>query len=1028
MNRCIIILIATCLYSAAADFEWQTPQAKALPNGTLEWTPQPFTYTAGNTVRYIDYENGKDSNPGTKAAPWKHHPWDTQATGNAKAHKGAATFVFKGGVIYRGRLEGKSSGSTDDPVRLTRDPSWGDGEAMIYGSHRIAGGWRKGGKGLADKVAAKAKIWYIDLPKHVDPRNLWLLKKGQITALPLARTPNWHIEGDDDDDPKEGWYRFRRTAKHVKHEGKVRYAMQLDPKLPKDPDFYEGSHIRYEWGPVMGTPSPSMIYDYDPKRHELIAHSFFPQLSQNRKTYIGSRRIFGGSRYSFEDNPMYVDEPGEWWLSTSGKTKGRLYLLPPKGIDPNSVTFEAGMHENLIVLSETQNLEIAGLTFRFSNMPPRLDWIWRSNPAAILHQGAGSGIAIRNNTFEHVNAAVHIEANDNEIDDILIADNRIIHADHMAIAISGPKKPGNGRVGHVRILRNKMYAIGFRPMRMHNGHAVTVSFAERATVAGNILHRTGGWGISISGGKSSGVPGMVPFARHLIFNNSVTDPMLFSNDWGGIETWQGGPFYVFNNHVHNPIGIMGFGNRRFGHAYYMDGAFKNYLFNNIASGRSSKPKSVESNTAAFQEIHSYQNTFFNNTAYRFLNASRRQASQSGRDKFLSNIFQDIGERAFRHSDSKNTDPNAMDAGKQKKHFDYPTNAYSSNIFHKVDRIGNFHALGGDFPTAEGFSEALGKVNSLMTDVGTIVEQAPLRDPANGDFRPTDNSAAIDKGSKVFVPWALYGVVGEWHFTPRRDDPTRILDEHWYMFDAHIDRHHYGKVPMSPLQAVAVSADDFTDGPLENWIPGALKLDGRKQYLRLGHETIAQPVGYKHKGKTHQVSGPNKPTVEIYEQNFLIEAYLKSTDRDGTLVQKLDKTAGYALAFREGKLVLTLRQGGKVFYTLSTEAAIQAGEWRHVIAEVDREEDAAFYIDGKRVAAVADGEISQASLANGGDFLVAKELACALDFLRVCHGTLADAKTSIDELYAWQFTGPALSDMRGRKPMGKRRDAGALELE
>jgi hypothetical protein len=51
---------------------------------------------------------------------------------------------------------------------------------------------------------------------------------------------------------------------------------------------------------------------------------------------------------------------------------------------------------------------------------------------------------------------------------------------------------------------------------------------------------------------------------------------------------------------------------------------------------------------------------------------------------------------------------------------------------------------------------------------------------------------------------------------------------------------------------------------------------------------------------------------------------------------------------------------------------------------------------------------------------------AIDFLRIAHGTLADAHTSIQELYAWQFDGPAERDMRGVKPLGKGRDAGAIE--
>jgi hypothetical protein len=52
-----------------------------------------------------------------------------------------------------------------------------------------------------------------------------------------------------------------------------------------------------------------------------------------------------------------------------------------------------------------------------------------------------------------------------------------------------------------------------------------------------------------------------------------------------------------------------------------------------------------------------------------------------------------------------------------------------------------------------------------------------------------------------------------------------------------------------------------------------------------------------------------------------------------------------------------------------------------------------------------------SLANSGDFFVGKGsaglLRGELDFLRVSRGTLADALTSIEELYAWQFAGPFL---------------------
>jgi hypothetical protein len=52
----------------------------------------------------------------------------------------------------------------------------------------------------------------------------------------------------------------------------------------------------------------------------------------------------------------------------------------------------------------------------------------------------------------------------------------------------------------------------------------------------------------------------------------------------------------------------------------------------------------------------------------------------------------------------------------------------------------------------------------------------------------------------------------------------------------------------------------------------------------------------------------------------------------------------------------------------------------------------------------------------------------IDFLRLSKGTLADARTSIKELYHWELDGPFLRDFTGKLPLGKARDAGAIEVE
>ena len=100
----------------AAPYSWQLPHAAYSTNGDLLWQPQPFVYQAGASIRYIDFAAGNDANNGTSTAtPWKHHPWDPAATGNAAAANGIHTYVFKRGVTYYGRLVPRDSGVAGNP-------------------------------------------------------------------------------------------------------------------------------------------------------------------------------------------------------------------------------------------------------------------------------------------------------------------------------------------------------------------------------------------------------------------------------------------------------------------------------------------------------------------------------------------------------------------------------------------------------------------------------------------------------------------------------------------------------------------------------------------------------------------------------------------------------------------------------------------------------------------------------------------------------------------------------------------------
>jgi hypothetical protein len=301
---------------------------------------------------------------------------------------------------------------------------------------------------------------------------------------------------------------------------------------------------------------------------------------------------------------------------------------------------------------------------------------------------------------------------------------------------------------------------------------------------------------------------------------------------------------------------------------------------------------------------------------------------------------------------------------------------------------------------------------------------------------------VDKGVKVFVPWALSGVVGEWNFYPAGNDPRHIMDEHWYMTDYHVSRDDYYKRPMYPLKGVNVTAADFVQGPLEDWIPGALNFAAaKKQYAVLAQGDMMKPFSFEDLKKSrHEDARPEQCTVEgealknpqIYFGNLLIEIYFKTTPgHTGGVLMEKKMGNGYSLVVNPvGGVSFTVKGTGAAA-TVESKARVNDGQWHQAIVEADRQaRTLTVYVDGRKDAAAA-GVDNSVSLANEGDVFVGgtpegRHLDGTLDFLRIAHGTLADADTTIEELYAWEFDGPFLRDFTGRKSAGARRDAGAIE--
>ncbi len=1164
----LAVLLMLAGVALGQNYSWQQVPAKVDEKGDLSWAPKQFQFQAGDTVRYIDYENGDDANDGAaKNSAWKHHPWDLNATGQAGAYvTPGTTYVFKGGVLYRGALVRDEVAPANQPTRLTCDPEWGEGKAIISGAEVVTG-WKQGANHPDIPEAEKVWVTDIDFLSH----RFWMAGEDGFTRLHLARTPNWK-ESNPEDVLGEWWTWKKGGTGPNPDNPEQKMIVGEDPRITEYPrEYFEDAKVWTKWGFVMGTPIATKVLGVDVNEGKLAF----------KGAYYGSNRqqnVYTGQRYYLEDKPHYLDQAGEIWVEKTGENSARVYLRLDDGKDPNKLRIEAAKRYILVESTKLENVEISNLEFRFNNRAWDFGESWffgkYQAPAAIEIDGTARNVSIHHCAFENVITAVDAQASDplDLIDTFSISDNDMREIENRGIYVDiASNEDGKGPFGRrVSIMRNRMYRVGLRAERTSNGAGIHVTYPQTIEVAGNMLDRMYGPGIFVFGGKASGKQGEAPFTRFLIHHNKVTDSLLTCSDWGGIETWQGGPQYVWNNISGNPGGYHNkkydkFEGSRFGHAYYIDGGFKNYYFNNIAWGKNNDTEDKTlANTAGIQGIIGYQNTFLNNTIYKFREGSRQQAPENGRNKHLGNIFQDISQRVFMYASSRKQapDPNQMDVPDDEGSYAYHTMAWANNVFYDITgNLGAFEESGRWFATVESFSKALQQRGALTTDVGVMAEKSPLANPAEHDFRLTDGSPAIEYGCKTFVPWGLYGVVGEWPFTVNREDPSVVIDEHWNMTKYFGDRKGYKSQPMYPLTGVNISKDHYVAGPLEDWTEGALKLNGKDQYLMLEHAKTVEPVSIKDQirvpggwalvthpdalaigekfkvkvelpndidlgrqvfvqlgytiprnwggimdvsqtqtvtgpgpyefelessqpedqevtafvlvvsyskldtredttrsatirmdladavgagkvktttldryGKTVEISGSDIKSPQIYQTNFLIETYIKvEPNAKGVICQKWND-GGYMLKVDDnGKIMFRAGAGDELTHNspiIRSKAVVADGKWHHVIAESDRTNIGfRIYIDGK-LDNSGWGIFAAHKVQNEGDFYVGgtpdgENLACTLEFLRISQGTLADAQTTIDELYTWQFDGPQFRDFMSKEPVGKR-DAGAIE--
>lgn len=974
----LLFALSVTAQQSSSVYSWEKPQARVLPNGGLEWAPEAFQFTKGPSVRYIDFDNGDDTSDGlTTGTAWKHHPWDASATGNAKASTGIQTYVFKRGVVYRGVLTAKESGMADNPVRLTSDPEWGTGEAAIYGSVKVTEGWIKADATVAPSIPNADKVWYKNVGALANPTKVVCeVQETGISRVVLARAPNFV---NTPAEPMQKWWSFTAKTK-----GSTNLSLTDSKNFTwtavnalKDGDVWA-----IEDAVVMATLWKQKINDYNP----------------TTKTITVTDPNFGGKdcKYYVENTPYLLDVPGEYYFD---RATNRMFIRLPGDKDPNTTTLEIASRSTLINISSKNYIEISGLTFGFTTYDNVRYGQADGMPTIKIENS--SNIVVKNCKFQYLNGGIMANGT---AKNMVITDNEMKCMDDFSILLNGPDE--------VSILRNKIFENGTRHLgRWYSSIPAIAGELTVGEIAGNIIEHTWGSGINFTWGKGGSSNANVPFIRGLVHHNRVSHSLQGVNDYGGIESWQGGPVYTYNNisedaqgwHYNWWIGNV----MSLGYPFYFDGSFKQYVFNNIVKGTG-----WNKNSAAYNQVLGYYNMYVHNDAYNvasFTGSGDGNLSVDGQNYYLSNVS-DSTQKQFDHTTKL--------AG-------IPYESFANNFFSFTPFKGNFLTNGGGTRFEFSFSEFVNKLNSLNPDLGQVGYESSKRvfaKPAAGDFRPTATSELIDKGVKFFAPFPLKAVVGEWHFYKHAADSSLIKGENFYFTSEFTNRETYNKFPKNHMKAYGLSKESFVKGMLEDFDEGALVFDGATTYCSLTNSVTSKTICNN---------------VDMTTNSFIVEACYKTAQGHdgGVLVSKAGATGyGYQMeVLSEGDIRFSILNNGNAVFSQQASAAGIDGNWVHVLAEINRTAAIVnIYINGVLANTSTNGTMPAAgvSMTNAADLLVGKNQSGSyfegtMDFMRISKGTLADAKTTIEELYKWEFDGPFLYDFAGNRPIGQR-DAGALE--
>jgi hypothetical protein len=459
--------------------------------------------SGSDTAYYVDYDNGDDDNDGhSPAAAWKHAPGDIQAEANPAAVElePGARILFRGSVIYRGRIDIPGDGSENHPITYQGNawPGEQDLKAVIDGGDLLTEWTPCESAQACGGNPDYAALYYTYLPASVDPLSVNLHEVDTTTGEDDFLWPA------QDPDPSEPYFYDDQSDYRVVSQSDLTRTSLTDPDYfhQSAPDYWDDSYILVWINPnIVET---SAITDFDPGTHTVT----FEDLGENA-IYPDGRDQY----YAIFNSPHALDCPGEYFITTTPDEQDRLkVVLWPRSSDQLNERITYSVRKCGFDIAEHSNIVIDGFEVR-------------KHAGTGLRDGVGIGtvsaahlenynLVIRNNRITHNRkggsdrgyGGIFLQNSHNS----LVENNRVE---------SNPRHAGIffGGGSNVRALDNTIIRSGSTSLRLYG--------VEQAQLIGNTIADS-------NGSHANGITIYIGSRDILVANNHVYDsasPVTFQD-------------------------------------------------------------------------------------------------------------------------------------------------------------------------------------------------------------------------------------------------------------------------------------------------------------------------------------------------------------------------------------------------------------------------------------------------------------------------------------------------------------------